>query len=101
MKGRYDAIRLTVSNIGAADDAAAWREYLADEGWTVAPGLADDRIVAWADRREARTVPTRRTLAQVLRDRHAAAGHDSPAAVTLRPGEAVVDLTFYRAVDRQ
>ncbi|QDU21750.1 hypothetical protein [Urbifossiella limnaea] len=100
MKQPYDAIRLVISNIGAGDDAEAWRAFLAAEGWTVGAGWGTDDVVAWADRRNTRTVPTRRTLLQVLRDRHAAAGHD-PAAVVLSKGEAVVDLTYYRAVDRK
>ena len=101
VKQRYDAIRLVISNIGAADDAEAWRAFLAEEGWTVAPGWGADPITAWADRREARTVPTRRTLIQVLRQRLADAGHESTAGVTLGRGEAVIDLTYYRAVDHK
>ena len=101
MKQPYDAIRLVISNIRTADDAEAWREYLAGEGWTVRPGWGADPVTAWADRREARTVPTRRTLLQVLRDRAAAAGQGDPGAVTLGQGEAVIDLTFYRAVDHK
>ena len=62
-------------------------------------GWGTDDVVAWADRRDARTVPTRRTLLQELRDRHAAAGHD-PAAVVLGKVVAVVDLTYYWAIDR-
>jgi len=100
VKPQYDAVRLTISNIAATGDAEAWREYLAEQGWTVAPGWGADDITAWADRRDARVVPTRRILAQVLRDRLAAAGHD-PAAATLDRGEAVIGLTYYRAVDRK
>jgi hypothetical protein len=37
----------------------------------------------------------------VLRERHAAAGHGDPEAVALGKGEAVIDLTYYRAVDRK
>ena len=99
MKAQADAVRLAITNIGAVADAEAWRAYLTAEGWTVAPGWGTDRIAAWADRRDVRAVPTRRVLAQVLRDRYAAAGHD-PGAVALGRGEAVIDLTFYRAVDR-
>jgi hypothetical protein len=101
VKQPYDAIRLVISNIGAGDDADAWREYLAGEGWTVAPGWGADPITAWADRREARTVPTRRTLIQVLRRRHADAGSGDPDRVSLNRGEAVIDLTYYRAVGRE
>jgi hypothetical protein len=96
-----DAVRLVISNIGATDDAEAWRAFLAAEGWTVAPGLGTDPITAWADRRDARTIPTRRTIIQVLRGRHAAAGHPDLATVTLGRGEAVIDLTYYRAVDHK
>ena len=101
MKPQHDAIRIVISNIGATDDAVAWREFLAAEGWTVAPGWGTDPITAWADRRDARTVPTRRTLVEVIRRRHAEAGGERPEAVTLDRGEAVIDLTFYRAVDRK
>jgi hypothetical protein len=101
VKQSYDAIRLVISNIRATADAEAWRAFLAEQGWTVRPGWGTDDITAWADRREARTVPTRRTLAQVLRDRLAAAGHDAPAGVTLERGEAVIDLTYYRTVEHR
>ncbi len=101
MRPQYDAIRLVVSNIRATGDAEVWRAYLTGGGWTVAPGWGADDITAWADRRDARTVPTRRTLLQVLRERHAAAGHADPQAVTLERGEAVIDLTYYRAVGRE
>ena len=101
MKPQYDAVRLTISNIRAVTDAEAWREYLARQGWTVAPGWGTDDITAWADRREVGTPPTRRTLVQVIRDRLAAAGHDNPERVTLAPGEAVITLTYYRAVDQK
>jgi hypothetical protein len=100
LKQPYDAIRLVVSNIGAGDDADAWREYLAGEGWTVGAGWGTDDIVAWADPRHARPAPPGRTLLNGPRHRHAWAGHD-PAAVVLGKGEAVVDLTYYRAVDRK
>lgn len=100
VKQPYDAVRLVISNIRATSDAEAWRAFLAAEGWTVAPGWGTDPITAWADRREARTVPTRRTLIQVLR-RHAGAERTGPEAATLGKGEAVVDLTFYRAVERK
>jgi hypothetical protein len=100
LKSQYDAVRLTVTNVRAVTDAEAWREFLAVEGWTVAPGWGTDDIVAWADRRDVKTIPTRRILAQVLRDKLAAGGHN-PAAATLDRGEAVIDLTFYRAVDRK
>jgi hypothetical protein len=96
VKQPYDALRLVISNIGATDDAVAWRAYLAEHGWTVAPGWGTDDITAWADRRDARTVPTRRTLIQVLRERHG-----DPGAVALGKGEAVIDLTYYRAVERK
>jgi hypothetical protein len=98
---QHDAIRLVISNIGAASDAEAWRAFLAGEGWTVAPGWGADDITAWADRREARTVPTRRTLIRVIREQHTAAGHPDPQAVTLTPGEAVIDLTYYREIGRE
>ena len=101
MKPQYDAVRLVISDIRAPDDALAWREHLAAEGWTVQPGWGADDVVAWADRRAAGTPPTRRTLVQVLRDRLAAAGHTAAEAVTLSKGEAVIDLTYYRAVDRK
>ncbi|WP_145243465.1 hypothetical protein [Urbifossiella limnaea] len=81
-------------------DAEVWRGYLADQGWTVAPGWGADDITAWADHRDARTLPTRRALAQVLRERYAAAGHD-PEEATLGKGEAVIDLIYYREVDRK
>ena len=100
MKPQFDAVRLTISDIRAVSDAEAWRAYLAAEGWTVAPGWGADPVVAWADRRQVREVPTRRTLVQVLRRKHAEAGHD-PNEVTLDRGEAVLDLTFYRAVERK
>ncbi len=101
MKPQYDAVRLVISNIGATADAEVWRAYLVEEGWTVAPGWGADPITAWADRREARTVPTRRTLVQVLRQRLADAGHNPTAGVTLGRGEAVIDLTYYRAVEHK
>jgi hypothetical protein len=101
VKPPFDAIRLVISNIPSAADAEAWRAFLAGEGWTVRPGWGTDDITAWADRREARTVPTRRTLAQVLRDRLAAGGHEPGAAATLGRGEAVIDLTYYRAVEHR
>ena len=100
MKQPYDAIRLVISNIATSSDAEAWRAFLADEGWTVGTGWGADDIVAWAAKREDRTVPTRRTLAEVLRKR-LAAEHGDPGAVTLNKGEAVIDLTYYRAVDRK
>lgn len=100
MKPQYDAVRLVISYIRATSDAEAWRAYLAAEGWVVAPGWGADPVVAWADRRQVREVPTRRTLLQVLRKQQADAGHD-PAAVALDRGEGVLDLTFYRAVDRK
>ncbi|WP_439623948.1 hypothetical protein [Gemmata sp.] len=100
MKQPYDAIRLVISHIATSSDAEAWRAYLAGEGWTVGPGWGADDITAWADRRDARTVPTRRILAQVLRQR-LAEEHGDPGPVTLKAGEAVVDLTYYRAVDRK
>jgi hypothetical protein len=96
VKPQYDAIRLVISNIRATDDAEAWRAHLAEQGWTVAQGWGADPITAWADRREARTVPTRRTLLQVLRERH-----PDPEGVTLDRGEAVIDLTYYRAIERK
>jgi hypothetical protein len=101
VRPQYDAVRLVISDIRAPDDALAWREYLAAEGWAVHPGWGADDVVAWADRRAAGTPPTRRTLVQVLRDRLAAAGYDNPERITLAPGEAVLHLTFYRAVDRK
>ncbi len=100
VKQPFDAIRLVISNIATSSDAEAWRAFLADEGWTVGRGWGADDITAWADRREDRTVPTRRKLAEVLR-RRLAAEHGDPGAVTLKPGEAVIDLTYYRAVDRK
>lgn len=101
MKPQYDAVRLVISNIGATDDAEAWREFLTGEGWTVAPGWGADDITAWADRRQVRTVPTRRTLIQVIRQRLADAGHDAPTGLTLNRGESVMDVTYYRAVEQK
>jgi hypothetical protein len=46
-------------------------------------------------------VPTRRTLLQVIRRRYADAGHGDPEGVTLGKGEAVIDLTYYRAVEHR
>lgn len=99
MKPQYDAVRLVISGIRAPDDAPTWREYPAAEGWTLHPGWGEDDVVAWADRRTAATTPTRRTLVQVLRDRLAATGHHNSRRIPLAPGERVIHLTYYRAMD--